>query len=239
MTAAIAARALGWLAMRTKRVGSHIALHNSKQAARAIGRPRHDLWILNKGIHSVLIGGDRVTQKICEKTLKGFDSWVLQRNGNYAYTKAFGRQIGRLEGQTAFTVIVDASGAIVTGFAHAPAAAASTAPSVILGLAVTETIEGLSRIDEEYIAANPPREEGIVMKIIDFLMEDLGNEPAGEKEGMYLAEDRYRMVMENQYMSYLQELKQMSLGGKEREEALATFREGVAGHAAPYVEDEG
>lgn len=232
----IAKKALVWLARRSKRVAQHIALHNSEQAVAAKTRP----WILRKAAHTVTIGGDRVTKKICEKTLKGYDHYVVQRNGNHAFTKLFGRQIGRRADQTAFRVIVDEAGRIVTGFAITAAeAAASMAAVVALEQVLIETIDGLNRVDEEYAAAHPPREESLVVKIADFFMSDLGNEPAGANEGMYLAEDRYRSIMESQYLSYLEQLRQGSLGGQERADALAMFREGIAGAVAPYVEDEG
>jgi hypothetical protein len=233
----IVKKALVWLGRRGKRVAQHIALHNSEQAVAAKTRP----WILRKAMHSVTIGGDRVTKKICEKTLKGFDHYVAQENGRHAFTKLFGRQIGRRADQTAFRLIVDETGKIITGYAVTAAqAATSTAGILILDRYISETIGGLNRVDEEYAAAHPPREDTLVEQIIDFfLMSDLGDEPVGANEGLYLAEDRYRSIMEQQYISALEELKGTYLDAGELEDVRARFREGIAGAVAPYVEDEG
>jgi hypothetical protein len=232
----IAKKALIWLARRTKRVAQHIALHNSEQTVAAATRP----WILAKARHSVTIGGDRVTKKICEKTLKNFDSYVAQQNGRHAFTKLFGRQIGRDEAQTAFRVVVDEAGKIITAYAvTAEQAAASTAAVVILDRYLMETIEGLNRVDEEYAAAHPPREESLVEKIADFFMSDLGDEAANEHEGLYIAEERYRSIMEQKYISALEELQRACMGPDERANLRTQFNEGIAGAAAPYVEDDG
>ena len=232
----IAKKALVWLGRRTKRVAQHIALHNSERATLAEARP----WILRKAMHSVTIGGDRVTKKICEKTLKTFDHYVAQNNGRHAFTKLFGRQVGRRAEQTAFRVIVDEAGRIVTGYAITAAQAASTTTAIlILDRVLVDTIDGLNRVDMEYAAAHPPREEGWIEKIADFFISDLGNEPLGEHEGLYMAEGAYQTIMQAQYISLMQETEQRSIGGDELETLKTQFREGIAGAVAPYVEDEG
>ncbi|SDD94219.1 hypothetical protein [Belnapia rosea] len=237
----IAKKALVWLARRTKRVGQHIARHNSERRVLAERvAPGERPWILRKALHSVTLGGDRVTKKICEKTLKSFDHYVLQENGNHAFTKLFERQIGRRAEQTAFRVIVDDAGRIVTGFAITAAqAAASMTAILILDKALTDTIQGLKQVEQDYVAKHPHPEEGLAEKIADFFMSDLGNEPAGENEGLYIAKDRYRIIMECQYISLMEELQGASIGGEERQDLLLQFREGVAGNVAPYVEDQG
>jgi len=232
----IAKKALIWLGRRTKRVAQHIAGHNSTREALAKTRP----WILRKAAHSVTIGGDRVTKKICERTLKTFDHYTAQRHGRHAFTKLFGRQIGRSADQTAFRLIVDESGRIITGFAITAAqAAASTIAVVGLEQILVETIEGLNRVASEYAAAHPPREEGWVEKVADFFMSDLGNEPAGANEGQFMAESRYQLMMQSKYISSVQESQKRTLSGDDLNKLKGQFNDGIAGAIAPYVDDEG
>jgi hypothetical protein len=236
--AGVAARkALAWLAGRSKRVSQHVALHGSEQGVAAQTRP----WILRKAAHSVTIGGDRVTRKICERTLKTYDKYVLQEGGRHAFFKDFGRQVGRRPGQTWFLVIVSATGQkIVTAFAVTEVQAlTSTVALFILTEKVVECLEGMQRIEVTY-KSKAPREESFIVELIDFLfMSDLGDEAAGEDENMYLEQDRYRTIMEQQYLSALQEVQGRSFGTDDTSDALKQFREGVAGAVAPYVEDEG
>lgn len=236
MTAgAIAKKALTWLAGRTKKVAKHVGLHNSKPDVAGKTRP----WILNKAAHSVTLGGDRVTRKICERTLKSFDHYVAQSNGRHAFTKLFGRRVGRLPEQTAFRVIVDANGRIVTAFAVTAAQAASSTSMVFaLEDTLVRTIGGLNGIEAAY-AAVPPREESLAEGIVDFFMSELGNTALNANEDMMLAKNRFREIMENVYIAHVEKALGKSIAGDERRLLRDQFRDGIAGAVAPYVEDDG
>jgi hypothetical protein len=98
----------------------------------------------------------------------------------------------------------------------------------------------MERIETDYKATHVSRDEGFIMALIDFLiMSDLGDEAVNENEDMYIQQDRYQTIMERQYISALQEIQSMSFGASDVSDALAQFREGIAGAAAPYVEDQG
>jgi hypothetical protein len=129
---------------------------------------------------------------------------------------------------------------ITTAFAVTEAQAlTSNALVFILTVSVVACIEGMQRVEMEYKEKHVPRDEAFLMQLIDFFMSELGNEEVNEFEGAYIAQDRYRTIMEQQYLSALQEMQGRSLGPNDISDALAQFRDGVAGSVAPYVEDEG
>lgn len=230
----VAKKALVWLARRGKSVSKHIRIHNSSTIVASRARP----WILEKAIHTITRGGDRVAQNLCERTLKDYSSAVVQRNGRVAFTKVFDRQIGRSAGQTAFRVIASAEGKIITAFVLSAAEAAVTVGAfVILEEPVIETINELESIHASYVPHDPFKDENVVCKIVDFFMDDLGNESVGQHEYLYMRQGQAMRRGQQKYFASLGELNNMTLTPEARLKAMETFNESVAGVAAPYLDD--
>ena len=227
-------KSLIWLARRGKSVSKHISLHNSTREAAGRTRP----WILEKATHSITRGGDRVSKNLIERTLKDADSYALQANGRHAFSKEFGRQIGRDVDQTALRVIVNNAGKIVTAYAVTAAQALATiAALTVLDEALSDTIESLDQITASYDPKAADRDESSVEAIIDFFS-DLGNDSLGKHEFFYVQMGHLVYSKEQQYLSRMQELGGQTFDGDERNRVLSSFREAIACAAAPYLDDD-
>ncbi len=237
--AAAIRKATVWLAKRGKGVSKHIGHHTHSAANAAARNSRYLARAMGRSPHSVF--RDPRPKKLIERALASPTRADVQKNGYVVVEKEFNRMIGKA-GETGLKVIIDPrTGRIVTAYPIRLGvfAAVGVLPETVVGAEiddrVSNTIDNINRMIDEYERTHPEPEPNIVELIIDFLLDPT---PAGDRrEDLYVQIHNLVAFQTDELIQELEKAIGTQLNSDQRAQVSAQFRDAVAGGSAGTLDE--